>query len=339
MTKTATHEQHDEVYGLIMGGWGSQVVRTLASLSVAEHLEHGPLTAERIAQRAGSDPSMTYRLLRAGVVLGLLEYDDATEAFNGTPRLEILHENCPFTLKHYAQAATGPAFWLPAVHLADTVRRGSNFVEEVLGSDVWNYFAFNDDEARMFRSAMSDVSAPVIREAVSAIDATAGGYVVDVGGADGTFVGELLQASPHLTGTVLDLSDAMPGVAEEARRRGLDDRLRGTAGDFFESVPAADLYLLKSVLHDWSDQHCGKILSNIRGAMNPGARLFIVEMTVTNHATSIRAALMDIAMLFGLGGREREIKEYENLLRAADLAVVRTSALHRPYHLIEAQAC
>jgi hypothetical protein len=311
----------------------------MAALSVAEHLDQGPLTAEQIAERASSHPDMTYRVLRAGVAMGLLDYDGATRAFTGTSRLEILHEDSPFTLKHYALTAVGPAFWLPALRLTDTVRRGSNCVDEVLGADVWEYFAVNDDEARTFRTAMSDISGPVIRAAVSAIDAAGGRSVVDVGGANGTFVGELLQANSHLTGVVLDLPDAMPGVAEESRRRGLGDRMSGIGGDFFDSVPAADIYLLKSVLHDWSDQLCVKVLSSIRDAMERDARLFIVEMMFTDQEPSMVAAMMDIAMLFGFSGRERASDEYEKLLSAAGLAVVRTSPLHRPYHLMEARAC
>lgn len=73
--------------------------------------------------------------------------------------------------------------------------------------------------------------------------------------------------------------------------------------------------------------------------MNPGARLFMAEMMFTERAASISAALMDVAMLFSLTGQEREMAEFEKLLRAADLAIVRTSTLHHPYHLIEAQAC
>jgi hypothetical protein len=336
---SAAQQDHDEVYRLIMAGWGSQVVRTLASLSVAEHLDGGSLTAEQIAQRASSDAHMTYRVLRAGVTLGLLEYDNATRAFTGTSRLEILHPDSPFTLKHYAQASPGPAFWLPALRLPDTIRRGSNYVEEALGTSVWEFFASHDDEARMFRAAMTDISAPIIREAVSAIDVAGGRFVVDIGGANGAFVAELLQANPHLSGAVLDLPQAMPGVARESRRRGLGERMSGIGGDFFDSVPTADLYLLKFVLHDWSDESCVQILSNIRRAMNPGARLFIVEMTFTDEATSMSAALMDVAMLFGYTGRERDLTEFEKLLRAADLAIVKTSTLHHPYQLIEAQAC
>jgi hypothetical protein len=338
LTKSAAQEQHDEVYRLLMAAWGSQVVGTLARLSVAEHLDRGPLSAEQIAERASSDPDMVHRLLRAGVALGLLQYDHASRTFSSTARLEILHAKSPFTLKNYAQTATGPALWLPALRLPDTVRRGSNYVEEALGANVWEYLAAHDDEARTFRAAMTDISTPVIREAVAAIDVGERRLVIDIGGANGAFVGELLQANQHLTGVVLDLDDAMPGVVKESRRRGLADRMSGIGGDFFDSVPAADLYLLKFVLHDWSDQPCIKILANIRGAMNQGGRLFIVEMMLTDQADSLDAALMDVAMLFGFSGRERHIDEFESLLIAAGLAIVRTSPLHRPYYLIEAQA-
>jgi O-methyltransferase domain len=131
----------------------------------------------------------------------------------------------------------------------------------------------------------------------------------------------------------------MPGVSEHSRRLGLGDRMRGIAGDFFESVPSGDYYLLKFILHDWSDESCVKILSNIRRAMNPGARVFIVEMVFSDQDISKDAALLDMVMLFGLTGQEREMAEFEKLLQAADLASVRTTPLHRPYHIIEAQAC
>ena len=267
--KPADRDDHDQVYRLVLAGWGAQAIRTLAALSVAEHLDEHSLTAHQIAERTSSDPDMTYRVLRAGVALGFLQYEGAATTFTGTPRLEILHADSPFTLKHFAQTAPGPAFWPPLMRLTETVRRGSNYVEEMLGGDVWNFFAEHEDEARIFRSAMTDLSTPVIREAVAVIGDVDGEFVIDVGGANGAFVGQLLQRNSRLNGAVLDLSQAMAGVAETANLLGLSDRMTGIAGDFLDSVPAADLYLLKFILHDWNDESCIKILSAIRHSMKP----------------------------------------------------------------------
>ena len=41
------------------------------------------------------------------------------------------------------------------------------------------------------------------------------------------------------------------------------------------------MYLLKSVLHDWSDDLCIKILSHIRDAAGPDTQLLISERVVS----------------------------------------------------------
>ena len=157
-TVAGMREEHDEMFGLLLAGYASQAVRTLAGLSVAELLEDGELTAQQIAAYASSDPDMTYRVLRAGVALGLLKYDKVAQTFAGTSRLGVLHKNSPFTLKHYPQAIGGPAFWHTSLRLPDSVRRGRNYVEEALGGDLWNFYDRNMTRRGCFARAMTDVS-------------------------------------------------------------------------------------------------------------------------------------------------------------------------------------
>ncbi|MET0703550.1 MAG: methyltransferase [Mycobacterium sp.] len=332
----ATREQHDDVYRLIMAGWGSQVIRALASLQVAEQLEAASLTADQLAERLSSEPRMTYRLLRAAAALGLLDYDAPTGQFTGTPLLAILHGDSPMSLKHYAQAAPENAFWLPSLRLAETVQCGHNHAEEMLGCTPFQYLAEHQAEGETFRAAMTELSTPVIREAVAKMDIGDVRTVVDVGGANGAFLAELLRHHPHVAGVVLDIPQAMAGIAEEARRCGVEDQMTGVAGDFFHEVPAGDLYLLKFVLHDWDDQACQTILANIRRAMNPGARLIVVEMAVDE--ASPEATLMDVAMLFAFTGQEREEAHLHALLASSGMRLFCTERLHKPYLMMEAVA-
>jgi hypothetical protein len=332
-----TRDDHDKVFEIIMVSFSSQVVRTLALLSVAEHLHGTTLTADQIAARESSDPAMTYRLLRAGTALGFLEHQADTNKFVGTPLLDVLREDSPLSLKFYAQAAPGPAFWLPNLLMHETVRDGKTHVVDALGSSVFEYFAAHEDQARMFSAAMTNFSKPVIREAVSAINVGAAQFAVDIGGANGAFIAELLQHNPELKGTVLDLPKVIPGVSKAADAQGLQKRMTGVVGDFFEKVPAADIYILKSVLHDWDDEACAKILSNIRAAINPGGRVFIVEMAITT-ATSLSATLMDMAMLTAFSGQERELPHFKMLIESAGLAMGEAVALHPPFYLIEAHS-
>jgi len=293
------------------------------------------LTSAEIAERLSSDPDMTYRLLRAATAMGFLAYEPSTELFSGTSMLDILHGESALSLKHYAQTIGSEVFWLPSLRLPDAVLRGSNYAEDALGCSPFEYFAEHERDARIFSSAMTELSTPLIAEAVPALDVADAQSVVDVGGADGAFVAALLERHAHLHGIVLDLPQVMAGVAEEADRRGLTDRMSGVAGDFFEHMPSADLYLLKFILHDWDDASCHRILSNIRRAMTPKSRLVIVEMSA--DAGTLEASLMDVAMMFAFTGQERDERHFESLLTAAGLTISRTQQLHQPYLLIEAK--
>ncbi|OBJ23112.1 methyltransferase [Mycobacterium colombiense] len=329
-------DNYTMVYRLIMAAWGSQAIRCLASLSIAEHLEAEALSAREIAERESVDPGMLYRLLRVGAAMGLLDYNGINATFSATPMLHVLHEDASERLKYYAQAAAGPTLWLPGGRALEAITRGRNQAVEALGSSVFEYLSEHPDEGRTFSAAMTDLSTPVIREAVSFIKPGAARFVLDVGGANGAFVSELVQRNPQLTGAVLDLPHVIPGVVEEAQRRGLTQQVAGLSGDFLESVPGADIYLLKFILHDWDDGTCTTLLGNIRRAMNPGARLFIVEMVVANDAPTVDAALMDMAMLFALDGHERDMRQFEALLSQAGLWAVSAKSLRGDYHIIEA---
>jgi hypothetical protein len=49
----------------------------------------------------------------------------------------------------------------------------------------------------------------------------------------------------------------------------LNDRVTVEAGSFFERVPAADLLMMKSVLHDRGDDRCLVIPGHCRRVMPP----------------------------------------------------------------------
>jgi hypothetical protein len=107
-------------------------------------------------------------------------------------------------------------------------------------------------------------------------------------------------------------------------------------GDFFTHVTAGgDLYVLKSVLHNWPDDRAVTILSNCREAMAGGGRVLVAERVVTEDGGPAEAALFDLNMLVVAGGRERTAAEYRELFAAAGLAVTRVVPTASPLSLVE----
>lgn len=56
-----------------------------------------------------------------------------------------------------------------------------------------------------------------------------------------------------------------------------EDRVQFVEHDFFNSNPTkhADVYWLRYILHDWSDDYCVQILSAIKPAMGKRSRILI----------------------------------------------------------------
>jgi len=88
------------------------------------------------------------------------------------------------------------------------------------------------------------------------------------------------------------------------------------AGSFFESVPEADMYTLKHILHDWSDDKCITILRNVHKAMKADGTLIILETILPDlgDISNAMAKAVDMVMLNVAGGLERSAAEWTRLL-------------------------
>lgn len=142
----------------------------------------------------------------------------------------------------------------------------------------------------------------------------AGELVADIGGADGTVLCELLARETDRRGIVFDKPEVVPAAHQVLAEHGLASRVEVVSGDFFNSVPKADVYVLSFVLHDWDNASCRRILGNVNDAAAPGAKLVIAETVLPAGDTPHPAKIFDLTMLAMGSGRERTADQYENLL-------------------------
>jgi SAM-dependent methyltransferase len=320
---------------MIKGYWVSQIVGTLAQLEIADHLAHGPLNYDVLADGIRCDPNATHRLLRASADVGLVAVLPDGR-FYLTPLGELLRSNVPGSMRNPAIALTAPGHWLPWGRLAEAVRHGERQTVAALGHELFDYYAANPSEGSAFTGTMANHSDAIAKEIAQALDTSAVTHVVDIGGASGTIIGALLEANAALLGTILERADVVPRAEAALARRGLSSRCRVIEGDFFDNVPDADLYVLKSIVHDWDDQQSIKILCNCAGALRPNGRVILVEWVVPEHGKPGAAALSDLNMLVLLPGRERTASQFEELFRASGLRLDRITGIASSMQMIEA---
>jgi hypothetical protein len=132
----------------------------------------------------------------------------------------------------------------------------------------------------------------------------------------------------------------LPGVVRNPAglvEVGMSERWIAAGGDFFESIPAGgDAYVLKRILHDWSDSQCLRILRCCRAAMRARARLLVADAVVPAGNTPHPAKVMDMLMMVFAGGRERTEQEFEALFTQAGLRLQRITPTPGSLSLIEA---
>ncbi len=97
-------------------------------------------------------------------------------------------------------------------------------------------------------------------------------------------------------------------------------------------------YLLKAVLQQHDDGQARTILDDCREAMEPGAKLMVIERLMPERAIDDPAAIMlDLHMMTLSGGRARTRAEMEKLLTATGFSVTNISVTTDGLPLIEAQ--
>jgi len=122
------------------------------------------------------------------------------------------------------------------------------------------------------------------------------------------------------------LFDLLPVVAEAhvLKNSAVAARCAFIGGDMFRSVPPdGDAYILRSILHDWSDAEAMQILRNCHQAIADQGKLLVIELLVTPSNQPDFAKWLDLNMLVLLTGRERIEAEFRELFAAVGFQLTR----------------
>jgi hypothetical protein len=304
---------HARVMQMMMGHWVSQALAAVTELGVADQIHRGVTASDELARAVHADPDALYRLLRTAAAVGLL-IEEAGKRFSLTPMGDCLRSDSATGLRDFIVAELAPGHWLPWGRLNEAVRTGKPQAVPALGMDMWSYYAQHTDEGAWFARGMGNLSKMAAVEVTAAYDFTPFATVCDVGGSQGALIAAVLRSAPKSRGILLDRPDVIAAGKATVAAYDLGDRLSAQGGDFFEAVPAADAYLLKHILHDWDDERAAAILKTIARSAQPGSKLFLIEMLLSDSPMATPIKLMDLNMLVMLGGRERTPEEFGALL-------------------------
>lgn len=303
---------------LVTGHILTQCLYCAAKLGVVDAMPPAePVDVAELARRVGADADALHRVLRALAAEGL--FAEVEPRRYATTEVGELFRDGDGSLRYGALLHGGQTMPL-FVDMLETVRTGVPVPIRRTGRTRWEQLADDREQAEIFNRAMRGRAAALL-PALWQLDWSDVQVVVDVGGGTGGVLLPLLEREPHLQGVLFDLEH----VAADARAV-VGDRCTVESGSFFEAVPGGgDVYLLSNVVHDWGDDDARRILGTCRRAMEPGARLVLLESLVPTDDDPHPVKILDLQMLVALGGRERTEEEFRVLLRSAGLEVERVA--------------
>jgi hypothetical protein len=299
---------------------GGYLLAAIAELGIADQLADGPRTASELAVAVGCDADALHRALRAAAVSGLVRLDRAGR-FHATRLTRALASDAPYYSADWCAYMMSPAHQAAWGDLVQTIRTGEPTFRRVHGMSVFEWFDSHPVEGSNFTAGLSGLTMSEAAAIASAYPFPSSGRVCDVAGGAGVLLGEVLRRHPRLSGILVEGPSVLADAAANLDSIGIADRVALVHGDLFRVLAAtADVYLLKWVLHDWSDADCIRILRNVAAGMPAGAKLVVIEGVQDANTAHPRFSPIDLEMLIVTdGGRERSLSQFQELIAASGL--------------------
>lgn len=322
---------------LLVGAFISQAIYVAAKLGIADLLAEKPKNVAELAANTNTHERSLYRLLRTLASVGVFVETDP-KVFGNTPVSEPLRKDVPNSM-HYPTLWFGAEpHWRVYGELLYSVQTGKPAWDYVHGEPVFPYlFETNKELGAIFNRTMTEFSHSVIPAVIEAYDFSGFGTVADIAGGHGHILAAVLNENPNTKGVLFELSAVLEGAPALLEKEGVADRVELVEGSFWESVPVkADAYLMKYIIHDWNDEQCVQILSNIRRSMPENAKLLIIDAVIPEGNEPNFGKILDMEMLISPGGIERTATEFKKLLADSGFELTRIIPTKSYLSIVEA---
>jgi ubiquinone/menaquinone biosynthesis C-methylase UbiE len=303
----------------------SRILCAAARLGVADALGDQERSVDELAAACGAQPASLYRLLRALASIGVVA-ERTPRRFVLTVMGQPLRKDEDNDVPNSQWA--GVVFWADLLadmwwQLTECVRTGENAHSVMAREGIKSRWSQDPNANAVFRAVMGTAPAEDYMSIARAWDFSRYSTAADLGGGGGALIAAVLEAFPNLQGMLVDRPESIDRAQSRFESGPLAGRCRLVAADLCASVPSgADVYMLKHVLHGYTDEQAIAILGHCRSVLPPEGRVLVIEFVlpdVVDHADEEleRRLMSDLNMLAVTGGKERSAAEWKQLLENA----------------------
>jgi ubiquinone/menaquinone biosynthesis C-methylase UbiE len=324
----------EQLSRMLAGAALSRAICTIGELGVADHIQSGvPQPIENLARLTGSHEPSLYRMLRFTASYGVF-HETTHRRFDQTPLSSALRTDAEGSFRAATQMFHRIFAGWEGLHHA--VKTGEPSFQKVYGKPLFDYIGEHPELAPIFDAGMTAFHGHETAAMLDAYDFSGIETLADIGGGNGSLLGAVLQRYPRMKGILYDLGHVSGRARDALKALGLENRCSVVEGNFFESVPrGADAYLMRHVIHDWTDEQSVQILSNCRKVIPPHGKVLLVEFSVPGANQASLGKDADMIMLAFPGGCERTEEEYRALFERSGFRLAKVTPTKSAVCVIE----
>jgi SAM-dependent methyltransferase len=248
----------------------ARVIMVGTKLGIFDALASGILAAADVADRCGTSPAATEKLMNALVGAGYLRFDDGKYALSKVARKWVTRDS-PQSIRD--KVLFEFIEWTLVEHFEEFVRTGQPLdIHRSVSDEEWGLYQ------RGMRALSGLAAAEVIRRTPMPRRATA---MLDIGGSHGYISVAMCRRYPDLRAVILDLPAAVKHAAPILAKEGMGDRVTHRAGDALTEdlgSNAWDLIYVAQLLHHFDEATNREFARRVARALKPGGVFVILEM-------------------------------------------------------------
>ena len=316
----------------------SSAVYSVTKAGIPDLLRDGAKSAQELAKNSGSNEDALYRIMRALASIGVFS-EVFDKKFALSPAGEYLCKDTPGSHRDMVLWMGDAIHHRTYAEMGHALKTGETVIEKVHGVSCFEYFAQDKPLSEVFNAAMTGFSAMIAPAVLDSYDFSTlnNKTLVDIGGGHGYLLTQILRKYPDIRGTIFDLEHVVAGARSSLDNSGLSSRCQTAAGDFFQSVPPGEAYIMKNIIHDWNDELALKILKCCHRAGIGKTKVILVESILPAANIPHLSKWLDLEMLLLPGGRERTEDEFNRLFAQAGFRLTRVVPTNSPVCVIEAE--
>ncbi len=270
-----------------------------------------PMSITEMAAKSGIEETIVNTLCALMYEKGITESNDNVRYSLSEVGMTLLKDH-PRSLRN-VPLHENIAKWQAASNLLAAVTEGKEPFQLTHGQGLFDYLKqlenADKQEFEIFNHAMAEISRVEI-DAISQnlLIPTTTKTIMDVGGGTGALMHAILGEHANVQGIIFDLPETVQHLSE------LGSCCKAVGGSFFDqdTMPDADLILLKRALHDWSNDKAAEILRNCAEKCHD---ICVIEWLWKNTAF---VASLDL-FLMSIGGKIRSEQDFRRLLDSANI--------------------